>query len=161
MPPSTFQAALGLETRRHRRPRDHAGLRRPAPLGRGRLGQRPARAREHPPQWLQPQQARSSSTPVTAATRRALGHRSLEEARLALDLARRIEGRLSAHGVSVVFTHTETTDGGTDEDRAAFANSCDADLVLSLHTDHSQTGAAHGAATYLQCRRPCRVVGHR
>ena len=76
------------------------------------------------------------------------GHRGLEEAGLALDLARRIEGRLSAHGVSVVFTHTEATEGGTDEERAAFANSCEADLVLSLHTDHSQTGSAHGAATY-------------
>ena len=78
----------------------------------------------------------------------AQGHRGLGEAQLALDLARRIEGRLSSHGVSVVFTHTEATDGGSDEDRAAFANSCDADLVLSLHTDHSQTGAAHGVATY-------------
>ena len=72
----------------------------------------------------------------------------LVEARLALDLARRIEGRLSAHGVSVVFTRTETTEGGSDEERAAFANSCDADLVLSLHTDHSESGSAHGVATY-------------
>ena len=78
----------------------------------------------------------------------AEGRRGLVEARLALDLARRIEGRLSAHGVSVVFTRTEGTDGGTDEERAAFANSCDADLVLSLHTDHSESGSAHGAATY-------------
>jgi N-acetylmuramoyl-L-alanine amidase len=78
----------------------------------------------------------------------AQGLRGLVEGRLALDLARRIEGRLSAHGVSVVFTRTEATDGGTDEERAAFANSCEADLVLSLHTDHSDTGAAHGAATY-------------
>ena len=37
----------------------------------------------------------------------AHGHRGLVEAHLALDLARRIEGRLSAHGVSVVFTHTD------------------------------------------------------
>ena len=78
----------------------------------------------------------------------ARGHRGLVEAGLALDLARRIEGRLSAHGVSVVFTHTETTDGGTDEERAAFANSCEADLVLSLHTDHTSSGSAHGASTY-------------
>jgi N-acetylmuramoyl-L-alanine amidase len=78
----------------------------------------------------------------------ASGHLGLVESRLALDLARRIEGRLSAHGVGVIFTRTSATDAGTDEDRAAFANSCDADLVLSLHTDHSQTGAAHGAATY-------------
>jgi N-acetylmuramoyl-L-alanine amidase len=78
----------------------------------------------------------------------ASGHHGLVEARLALDLARRVEGRLSAHGVSVVFTHTEATDGGTDEERAAFANSLEADLVLSIHTDHSASGSAHGASTY-------------
>lgn len=78
----------------------------------------------------------------------ARGGHGLVEAQLSLDLARRIEGRLSAHGVNVVFTRTEATDGGTDQERAAFANSCDADLVLSLHTDHSASGAAHGAATY-------------
>ena len=78
----------------------------------------------------------------------ARGAHGLVEAQLALDLARRIEGRLSAHGVNVVFTRTETTAGGSDEERAAFANSCDADLVLSLHTDHSASGSAHGAATY-------------
>jgi N-acetylmuramoyl-L-alanine amidase len=50
--------------------------------------------------------------------------------------------------VSVVFTRTVATDGGTDEDRAAFANSCDADLVLSLHSDHSATGSGHGVATF-------------
>ena len=78
----------------------------------------------------------------------AEGHAGLVESRLALDLARRVEGRLSAHGVNVVFTRTETTDGGTDEERAAFANSCDADLVLSLHTDHAESTSAQGAASY-------------
>ncbi len=78
----------------------------------------------------------------------ASGHRGLLEAQVALDLARRIEGRLSAHGVSVVFTRTAATDGGSDEERAGFANSCDADLVLSLHADHSASGSAHGVATF-------------
>ena len=55
---------------------------------------------------------------------------------------RRIEGRAQRHGVSVVFTRTDRTSGGPDEERAAFANSCDADLVLSLHTDHADTAAA-------------------
>jgi len=76
------------------------------------------------------------------------GLRGLVEGDLALDVARRVEGRLSAHGVSVVFTRTATTDGGTEEERAAFANSCDADLVLSLHSDHSPTGTGHGVATF-------------
>lgn len=71
----------------------------------------------------------------------------LVERELALDLARRIEGRLSAHGVEVVFTHTNGP-GGTEDDRAALANSVDADLVLSIHTDHADLGAAHGVATF-------------
>jgi N-acetylmuramoyl-L-alanine amidase len=74
------------------------------------------------------------------------GH-GLVEAELALDLARRIEGRLSAHGVEVVFTRTNAP-GGPDDERAAFANSLDADLVLSIHTDHATTAAAHGVATF-------------
>ncbi len=78
----------------------------------------------------------------------ALGLDGLVEADVTLSLARHIEGRLSAHGVSVVFTRTSGTEGGTEEERAAFANSCEADLVLSLHTDHSSTGSAHGAATF-------------
>ncbi|HET7397500.1 MAG TPA: N-acetylmuramoyl-L-alanine amidase [Intrasporangium sp.] len=72
----------------------------------------------------------------------------LTEADLALDVARRVEGRLSAHGVNVVFTRTELTDAGSDEDRAAFANSCGADLLLSLHCDHATNGPAHGVATF-------------
>ncbi|ADU50112.1 N-acetylmuramoyl-L-alanine amidase [Intrasporangium calvum] len=76
----------------------------------------------------------------------AVGH-GLVEADLSLDLARRIEGRLTAHGVEVVFTRTGTT-AGEEIDRAAFANSLEADLVLSIHTDHSEAAAAHGAATF-------------
>lgn len=70
------------------------------------------------------------------------------EAELALALARQIEGRLSAHGLNVVYTRTSGTEGGSEEERAAFANACAADLVLSLHTDHSHTGSAHGVATF-------------
>lgn len=78
----------------------------------------------------------------------AQGLRGLVEADLALELARRIEGRLSAHGVNVVFTRTNATTAGTDDDRADFANGIEADLVLSLHSDHSPSGSAHGVATY-------------
>lgn len=72
----------------------------------------------------------------------------LTEAGLALDLARRIEGRLSAHGVNVVFTRTDHTDAGSDEQRADFANQCGADLVLSLHCDHSRSSSARGVAAF-------------
>lgn len=72
----------------------------------------------------------------------------LTEARVALELASRIEGRLSAHGVNVVFTHTGPTQAGTEEERAAFANACDADLVISLHSDHSTETSGQGVATF-------------
>ncbi|GAA6525636.1 N-acetylmuramoyl-L-alanine amidase [Intrasporangium sp. DVR] len=76
----------------------------------------------------------------------AVGH-GLVEADLTLDLVRRIEGRLTAHGVEVVFTRTGAS-GGEEIDRAAFANSVEADLVLSIHTDHAGAAAAHGVATF-------------
>ncbi len=76
------------------------------------------------------------------------GPHGLVEADLALDIARRIEGRLSAHGVNVVFTRTDQTDAGSDEERAEFANECGADLVLSLHCDHSASPSAHGVAAF-------------
>ena len=71
----------------------------------------------------------------------------LVESDLALDLAHRIEGRLTAHGVDVVFTRTSGR-GGEEAERATLANSLDADLLLSIHTDHSGGIAAHGAATF-------------
>jgi N-acetylmuramoyl-L-alanine amidase len=77
-----------------------------------------------------------------------VGAAGLIEADLVLDIARRIEGRLSAHGVNVVFTRTDQTDAGSEEQRAAFANQCGADLVLSLHCDHSTSASARGVAAF-------------
>lgn len=71
----------------------------------------------------------------------------LVEAELVLDLARRIEGRLGALGVSTFLTRGEQT-APSDEDRARFANSADADLVLSLHTDAALSEPPCGVATY-------------
>ena len=71
----------------------------------------------------------------------------LVEADLVMDLARRIEGRLTAIGVSVVFTRTETTNPSEDE-RAALANAAGADLLLSLHCDSHDAADASGAATF-------------
>lgn len=70
------------------------------------------------------------------------------EAEVVLDLARRIEGRLGAHGVAVVLTRGQHTAGGDDEDRARFANDCSADLVLSLHCDRADHPEARGFATF-------------
>lgn len=76
----------------------------------------------------------------------AVAH-GLVEAELVMDLARRIEGRLTAIGVSVVYTRTEHT-CPTEDERAALANDAGADLVLSLHCDSHDAAEASGVATF-------------
>ncbi|WP_082553238.1 N-acetylmuramoyl-L-alanine amidase [Phycicoccus sp. Root101] len=71
----------------------------------------------------------------------------LVEADLVMDLARRIEGRLTAIGVAVVYTRTEHT-CPTEEERAAIANAAGADLLLSLHADSHDAADASGVATF-------------
>jgi N-acetylmuramoyl-L-alanine amidase len=72
---------------------------------------------------------------------------SLREADLMLDLARRLEGRLGALGVTAYLTRGP--DGApSDEDRAAFANSAGADLLVSLHCDAAPSVRCNGAATF-------------
>lgn len=76
----------------------------------------------------------------------AVAH-GLVESDVVMDLARRIEGRLTAIGVSVVYTRTEHT-SPTEEERAALANDAGADLVLSLHCDSHDAAEASGVATF-------------
>lgn len=71
----------------------------------------------------------------------------LVESAVVMDLARRIEGRLTAIGVSVVYTRTEAT-CPTEDERAAIANAADADLVISLHCDSHDAADASGVATF-------------
>ncbi|HEV7196892.1 MAG TPA: N-acetylmuramoyl-L-alanine amidase [Pedococcus sp.] len=71
----------------------------------------------------------------------------LVESQLVMDLARRIEGRLTAIGVSVVFTRTDST-CPTEDERAALANAAAADLVISLHCDSHDAADASGVATF-------------
>jgi N-acetylmuramoyl-L-alanine amidase len=70
------------------------------------------------------------------------------EAEVVHDIATRIEGRLSANGANVVYTHTRFTSAGDDEARASFANDCAADIVLSLHCDTADQADASGVATF-------------
>lgn len=71
----------------------------------------------------------------------------LTESEVMLDLARRVEGRLGAIGVNVLFTRSATT--GPDElTRAAMANECGADIMLSLHCDSTDQSRASGVATF-------------
>ena len=75
----------------------------------------------------------------------------LTEAEVTLDLARRIEGRLSAIGVTVVFTRSAHT--SPDElARAEVANDAGADILLSLHCDSTDHSAASGVATFFYGR---------
>jgi N-acetylmuramoyl-L-alanine amidase len=76
----------------------------------------------------------------------ATGH-GVTEADVVLDLARRIEGRLTAIGVSVVFTRTEHTNP-TEGERAEIANRAGADVVLSLHCDSHDHVDASGVASF-------------
>jgi N-acetylmuramoyl-L-alanine amidase len=69
------------------------------------------------------------------------------EADLMWDLARRLVGRMSATGMDAMLTRQEDT-CPTDTERAAFANTAGADLVLSLHTDANSSMHAQGLATY-------------
>jgi N-acetylmuramoyl-L-alanine amidase len=71
----------------------------------------------------------------------------LTESDIMLDLARRIEGRLSAIGVTVLFTRSATT-CPEELDRALMANRSSADLVLSLHCDSAHQHKASGVATF-------------
>ena len=71
----------------------------------------------------------------------------LSEADVVMDLARRIEGRLTAIGVSVVYTRTEST-CPSEEQRADLANAAGADLMLSLHCDSHDAADASGVATF-------------
>lgn len=69
------------------------------------------------------------------------------EADLVWDLASRLEGRLSAVGVTTWLTRGPNN-SSTEEQRAQFANNQRADLVLSLHLDSAPTPRANGLATF-------------
>lgn len=69
------------------------------------------------------------------------------EADLMWDLARRLVGRMSATGMEAILSRREDT-CPQEADRAAFANSTGADLLLSLHADASRSMHAQGLATF-------------
>jgi N-acetylmuramoyl-L-alanine amidase len=74
-------------------------------------------------------------------------HDGIAEADLVWDLASRLEGRLTALGVTTWLTRGPGN-GKTDEQRAALANDVSADLVLSLHIDGFSSPKANGLAAY-------------
>jgi N-acetylmuramoyl-L-alanine amidase len=74
-------------------------------------------------------------------------HDGIAEADLVWDLAARLEGRLTALGVTTWLTRGPST-GKSDERRAEFANEVGADLVLSLHIDGFDSPRPNGLAAY-------------
>src|SRR5829696_1857095 len=69
------------------------------------------------------------------------------EADLVLDLAQRIEGRLTAAGATVYLTRGRDQ-CPTPEERTAFANDTRADLFVSLHMEAHSSEHARGVASY-------------
>jgi N-acetylmuramoyl-L-alanine amidase len=69
------------------------------------------------------------------------------EAEIVYDIAQRLEGRLLALGASVFLTRGPKN-SPSESDRIAFANTNNADLVISLHTDLHSNPNAHGVSTY-------------
>jgi len=66
---------------------------------------------------------------------------------LTFDLAQKIEGRLIALGVSV-FLSRGTSSTPSETERIQFANSVNADLVISVGIDNYKNDKAHGVSTY-------------
>lgn len=71
----------------------------------------------------------------------------IEESVVVYDIARRLEGRLLALGVSVFLTRGAQTSPDESE-RITFANQAGADLILSFHSDSYKNENARGVATY-------------
>jgi N-acetylmuramoyl-L-alanine amidase len=74
----------------------------------------------------------------------------LRESDVVLDLAQRIEGRLSATGGTALLTRGPGTGRRVPDEagRAAFAHQVGADILLSLHCDGHRTPVASGLSTF-------------
>lgn len=70
-----------------------------------------------------------------------------EIASLTYDIAQKLEGRLIALGVAVFVSRTQGSFPNESE-RIAFANSVNADLVISIGIDNYQNEKANGVATF-------------
>ncbi|HEY6425538.1 MAG TPA: N-acetylmuramoyl-L-alanine amidase [Pseudonocardiaceae bacterium] len=69
------------------------------------------------------------------------------EADLMWDLAQRLEGRMAATGMETLLSRGPDS-SPTEAERALFANTAGADLVLSMHADSHPTPLAQGVATF-------------
>lgn len=72
---------------------------------------------------------------------------SPEEAEISLDITRRIEGRLLALGATVFLTRGPLNNPNENE-RIAFTNKSNADLLISIHAEINPSVQARGVATF-------------
>jgi N-acetylmuramoyl-L-alanine amidase len=85
--------------------------------------------------------------PAHGGTDPGITANGLAEADVVLDLARRIEGRLSATGVRTVLTRGAGS-CPPDEQRAQLAHEAGADVLVSLHCDGNHSPQAAGVSTF-------------
>lgn len=72
---------------------------------------------------------------------------SKDEAEIALDIARRIEGRLLALGATVFLTRG-ALNNPSEIERITFINQSNADLLISIHSEVNANPEARGVATF-------------
>ncbi|MCX2731293.1 N-acetylmuramoyl-L-alanine amidase [Saccharopolyspora sp. NFXS83] len=85
--------------------------------------------------------------PGHGGTDRGVTVGGVNEADLAWDLVRRLEGRMVATGMEALITRGPHS-CPPEADRAGFANEAGADLFLSLHMDANSAPAAQGVASF-------------
>jgi len=78
----------------------------------------------------------------------AVGRSGLMEKELALDIARRLRGRLEARGGVRVLLTREDDQQIPLRQRTALANNARADLFVSIHLNSSRRSSAHGTEAY-------------
>lgn len=85
--------------------------------------------------------------PCLGGTERGVVVDGAVEAELMWDLAQRLAARMDATGMQTILSRRPDT-CPSEAERATFANTAGADLVLSLHTDSHPSPLAHGVATF-------------
>jgi N-acetylmuramoyl-L-alanine amidase len=85
--------------------------------------------------------------PCLGGTARGVVADGAVEADLMWDLAQRLGARMGATGMQTILSRRPDA-CPSEAERATFANTAGADLVLSLHTDSHPSPLAHGVATF-------------
>lgn len=85
--------------------------------------------------------------PGHGAANKGVTSKGITESEVVFDIARRVEGRLVALGVTVFLTRGKDQDPD-DVQRSDFANQTGADVTISLHCDALDNAEANGVSAY-------------